>query len=151
MLNIMGTFKRVWGAHLRTASSRVERHSSIDFHPPFGWGLLRRGSTPSHLWLESGNVQWALTGSYMNNYQKTQAGSKRLTVQTWGDIGAKQIRVSMIFLVVDIVGIKWASNDMRLYTREIQYSNPTAFLSSVKSKGVDLHKGVNLHKGVKTL
>lgn len=46
MLNTVGTFRRVWGVHLRTASPRDETHLSIDFHPPFGWGLLRKASTP---------------------------------------------------------------------------------------------------------
>lgn len=66
-------------------------------------------------------------------HQKTQAGSKRLTVQTWDDVGAKQIRVGAKFLAIDILGIKWANNNVRLHTKGVWYSNPTTFVTCVNN------------------
>lgn len=85
-------------------------------------------------------------------HQKTQSRSKKLTVLTWDEVDAKQIRVCVKFLAIDIIGIKWANNNVRLYTKGVWYNNPTTFLTCVNNSYIAIIWSLLcLHKGVKTL
>lgn len=41
-----------------------------------------------------------------------------------GDVGEKQIRVSVKFMAIDVAGIKWGRDDVRLCSRGVWYRNP---------------------------
>lgn len=97
---------------------------SIDFHISFVWVLLPKTLTPpphthTHFW-----VCKYLVGSYRvprDKHQKIQAGHQEVhsTKLGRGNVGSKQIRVSVKLLVIDIAGIRRSRDDLRLYTKGV--------------------------------